>query len=250
MICLVANKWLVSRGMSHHPSKEHCVIIYLAVMDKRICLDRFFFGLWHHCLVHLRMLGGLASGIVIHICFATADLLPCRIQHLNCYTACTWIPTIMNLPFKTIEMNDELHKTSNHRNQCNEDADQCCFMLWRNPQCSFTDINTVIIHNLTGNSHYTTYFMFNLCFWVCFRSKNSCDVWGLKWNQCLRVLSYSFGHVKFSLSVHRNTCFVRLLTGKYSTRGWTPLLIWQTELYHNVRRCIQKYDVFSTWMSG
>ncbi len=193
MICLVANKWLVSRGMSHHPSKEHCVIIYLAVMDKRICLDRFSFGLWHHCLVHLRMLGGLASGIVIHICFATADLLPCRIQHLNCYTACTWIPTIMNLPFKTIEMNDELHKTSNHRNQCNEDADRCCFMLWRNPQCSFTAINTVIIHNLTGNSHYATYFMFNLCFWVCFRSKNSCDVWGLKWNQCLRVLSYSFG---------------------------------------------------------
>ncbi len=199
--------------------------------------------------------GWLASGIVIHICFATVDLLPFRIQHLNCYTACTWIPTIMNLPFKTIEINDEFHKTSNHCNKCNKDTDRCRFMLWRHSQCSFTAINTIIIHNLIGNSHYTTYFMFNLCFCVCFRSKNECDVWGLKWNQCLRVLSYSFGKwlcdmLNFLFLFTETHVFLRLLTGKYSTHGWTHLLIWQTELYHNVRRCNQKYDAFSTWLSG
>lgn len=100
----------------------------------------------------------------------------------------------------------------------------------------------------TGNSHYITYFMTNLCFWECFRSPNP---WCLRTSRKLvpqgSVLFWKvvMWHVKFSLSVHRNTCFVRLLLYIWQDNiprmAETPLLIWQTERYHTTRGDVFKY---------
>lgn len=99
---------------------------------------------------------------------------------------------------------------------------------------------------------YITYFMTNLCFWVCFRSKNLCDVWGLEWNECLRVLSYSFGKWLCDMlnflflftetHVLRGSCYT---SDRIIFHAWLKLLYWsdklsgitqQEEIYSNIRR--------------